>query len=100
MVQLILVWVSKPRVFKVISLEAELAKMLHKQQALHINNMILYSLLVDEVSQCSWDVEVLGSLLVHLLVGEIYNFGESQLNGSRKKTKTNGRLRLKSNRLT
>lgn len=85
MVQLILIWVSKPRVFKVISLEAVLAKMLHKQQALHINNIILYSLLVDEVSQCGWDVEVLGSLLVHLFVGEIYNFGKSQLNGSWKK---------------
>lgn len=80
-----LVWVSKPRVFKVISLEAVLAKTLHKQQALHINNIILYSLLVDEVSQCGWDVEVLGSLLVHLFLGEIYNFGKSQLNGSRGK---------------
>lgn len=85
MVQLILVWVSKPRVFKVVSLEAVLAKMLHKQQASHINNIVLYPLLVDEVSQCGWDVDVLGSLLVHLFVGEISNFGKSQLNGSQKK---------------
>lgn len=85
MVQFILVWVSKPRVFKVISLEAELAKMLYKQQALHIDNIILYSLLMDEVSQCGRDVKVLESLLLHLFVGEIYNFGKSQLNGNRKK---------------
>lgn len=71
--------------FKVISLEAELAKMLHKQQVLHIDSIILYSLLVDKVSQCSRDIKVLESLLVHLFVGEIYNFGKSQLNGNPKK---------------
>lgn len=98
MVQFILVWVSKPRVFQVISLEAEVATMLHRQQALHIDNIILYSLLVDEVSQCGRDVDVLGSLLVRLFVGEIYNFGKSQLNGNGKKT--NRRLRLKSYCLT
>lgn len=87
MVQFILVWVSKPRVFKIINLEAELAKTLHKQQALHIDNIILHSLLVDEVSQCGRDVEVLRSLLLHLFVGEIYNFGKSQLNRDRKKEK-------------
>lgn len=82
--------------FKVISLEAELAKMLHKQQVLHIDSIILYSLLVDKVSQCSRDIKVLEPLLTHLFVGEIYNFGKSQLNGNRKK-ETNSGFQLKSN---
>lgn len=74
MVQFILVGVSTPRVVQVISLEADLVKMQHKQQALHINNVFLCSLLVDEISQCGRDVEVFRFLLVHLFVGEIYNF--------------------------
>lgn len=54
------------------------------QPALHIDNIILYPLLVDEVNQCGRDVAVLGSLLVHLFVGEIYNFGKRQLNENQK----------------
>lgn len=100
MVQLILVWVSKPTMFKVISLEAELVKILQKQQVSHIDSIILYSLLVDEVNQCSRDIEVLKSVLVYLFVGKIYNFERvSQLNGNWKK-ETNSGFQLKSNRLT
>lgn len=87
MVQFILVWVSTPGVVKVMSLEAELAKMPHKQQALHINHIFLRSLLVEEVGQCGRDVEVLGFLLAHLFVGEIYNFQKSQMNKEPQKKK-------------
>lgn len=47
--------------------------MVDKQYALHIIDIILYSLLVDEISQSRRDIQILGSLPVHLFVGEIYN---------------------------
>lgn len=43
-------------------------------QILHVFNMFLSSLLVNEVSQSSWDIKVLRSLFTDLFVGKIYNW--------------------------
>lgn len=53
--------------------------MLHKGGTLHIFNVFLSSLLVNEVSQGSRDIKVLRPLFTDLFVGEIYNYRERDL---------------------
>lgn len=82
MVQFILVWVSKPTLIINIRLRWTTGDgkrkilMLHKGGTLHIFNVFLGSLLVNEVSQGSRDIKVLRSLFTDLFVGEIYNYRE------------------------
>lgn len=49
--------------------------LLHRRQVLHVFNMFLSSLLVNEVSQGSRDIKVLRSLFTDLFVGKIYDWG-------------------------
>lgn len=72
--------------------------MLHQQLLLHVVDIILDSLVVDEVCQSSRDVQVLGSLPLRLFVGKIYIFfGKSQLSGT---GKTNSGVILSSNEVS
>ncbi len=52
-------------------------KIVQKGQVLHVFNVFLSSLLVNEVSQGGWDIEVLRSLFTNLFVAEIYNLTAS-----------------------
>lgn len=49
---------------------------LDDRQVLHVFNMLLSSLLVNEVSQGSRDIKVLRSLFTDLFVGEIFSWRE------------------------
>lgn len=79
MIQFILIGVNKPALIKNSTLDGQETRVLEKillserEQALHIFYMFLYSLLVNEVSQSSWDIKILRSLFTDLFVGEIYN---------------------------
>lgn len=53
-------------------LQKDTMLLLQKRPVLHVFNMFLSSLLVNEVSQSSRDIKVLGSLFTDLFVGEIY----------------------------
>lgn len=53
-------------------MEQDMMCILNKVECLHVINMFLSSLLVDEVSQGSWDIKVLRPLFTHLFVGKIY----------------------------
>lgn len=79
MIQLVLVWVSKPTQIKTQKIYIHIEKWVNKEtrtlankQALHVFNIFLSSLLVNEVSQGSWDIKVLWPFFTHLLVREIY----------------------------
>lgn len=55
-------------------MEQDMMCILNKVECLHVINMFLSSLLVDEVSQGSWDIKVLRPLFTHLFVGKIYGW--------------------------